>query len=276
MTSPTVAPVTRRKVDYSIGVLGKAMDLLDVLAAHEALSLTEVGRRAGVNKVTAFRILANFEQRGYVEREPATGYYRLGFGLMALGTRVAERLDLRTIARPVLRDLQQALGETVSLAVPGARGVVYVDTLQCAHGLRVAAAVGAQDDYHSTALGKAMAAFWPQALLEQRLGRRLEAKTTRTITRVPAFRRDLAATRQRGYAVDDGENEVGARGVGAPIFDHRGDVVAAVGVCGPDSRITVERASDFGDRVLAASRTISARLGYDPGGADPATPAGQA
>jgi IclR family transcriptional regulator, KDG regulon repressor len=181
---------------------------------------------------------------------------------MALGTRVAERLDLRTIARPVLRELQQALGETVSLAVPGVQGIVYIDVVQSAHGLRMAAAVGAQEDYHATAPGKAMAAFWPQTTLEQRLHRRLEARTAHTITRVLAFRRDLAVTRRRGYAVDDGESEVGARGVGAPIFDHRGDVVGAIGVSGPDSRITVEHTLTYGNRVLAASRTISARLGY--------------
>jgi IclR family acetate operon transcriptional repressor len=274
MVSPSVAPVARPKVDYSIGVLGKAMDLLDVLAAQEALSLTEVSRRAGVNKVTAFRILDNFEKRSYVERDPATGSYRLGLGLMTLGTRVAERLDLRTIARPVLRELQQALGETTILAVPGARGIVSVDSVQSAHGLRMAAAVGAQDDYHSTALGKAMVAFWPPALLDQYLRRRLEAKTPRTITRVAAFRRDLATTRRRGFAVDDGESEVGARGVGAAVFDHRGDVAGAIGVSGPDGRITVERALAFGDLVLTASRAISARLGHDPGAAGQATPAG--
>ena len=165
------APATvkgRRPADYTISVLGKALDLLDVLADARSVSLPEISQRAGINKVTAFRILANFEERGYVEREPGSGQYRLGLRLLELSTRLRERLDLRTVARPHLEALRAAVGETVNLAVPGDRGIVYVDILESAYGLRMAASVGEADEYHCTALGKAMLAFWPE---ERRAGR---------------------------------------------------------------------------------------------------------
>ncbi|HEX2034409.1 MAG TPA: IclR family transcriptional regulator [Chloroflexota bacterium] len=257
------------RVDYTIGVLGKAMDLLDVLAAHEVLSLTELSKRAGVHKVTAFRILTNFEERGYVEREPATGHYRLGFRLMELGMRVTERLDLRTVARPILTALRAEVGETVNLAVPGSNGIVYIDILQSTYELRMAARVGAQDDYHATALGKAMIAFWPASGVAQLLRRgRLRAKTARTITTAKALQRELELTRERGYSVDDEENEVGARCIGAPVFDQSGAVVAAISVAGPVSRLAAETLPALAERVLQAGRQISHRLGYRDSGSD--------
>ncbi|MGH2367442.1 MAG: IclR family transcriptional regulator [Chloroflexota bacterium] len=255
----------KRTTDYSIGVLGKAMDLLEALEAPDSLSLTDLSKRTGINKATAFRILANFEPRGYVDRDPTTGHYRLGLRLMGLGMRLAERVDLRSVTRPILEALQAEVGETVNLAVPGATGVVYIDIIQSAHGLRMAAVVGAQDDYHCTSLGKAIAAFWPAATRRELLRRAtLRKKTDRTIIEPQTLERELALTRERGYSLDEGENEVGARCVGAPIFDRRGTVVAAISVSGPDSRLTAEQIPALAARVLAASRQISQRLGYQP------------
>src|SRR5262245_27744505 len=119
-----------RMTNYTIGVLTKTLDLLDVLDAHRTLSLTELSGRAGVNKITAYRILANLEQRGYVERDAVTGEYRLGVRLMQLGAHMSEGLDLRRVARPILETLRVEFDETVNLAVPKDNGIVYIDILE--------------------------------------------------------------------------------------------------------------------------------------------------
>jgi IclR family transcriptional regulator, KDG regulon repressor len=253
----------KRGPDYTIAVLTKTLDLLDVLEAHRALSLTELSGQAGVNKITAFRILANLEQRGYVERDGATGQYRLGVRLMQLGSRMSEGLDLRRVARPILESLLVEFNETVNLAVPKGNGIVYIDILQSARGLRMSASVGAQDDLHTTSLGKAMLAFWPEPEVEAFLGRgRLRQKTANTIVGPAALKRELARTRERGYAVDDEENEVGARCVGAPVFDHRAAVVGAISISGPASRLTFDRVGVVAVSLVAASQDISVRMGY--------------
>ena len=255
----------RRPADYTISVLGKALDLLDVLADARSISLPEISQRAGINKVTAFRILANFEERGYVEREPGSGQYRLGLRLLELSTRLRERLDLRTVARPHLEALRAAVGETVNLAVPGGRGIVYIDILESAYGLRMAASVGEADDYHSTALGKAMLAFWPEERRTAVLGRRrLTRKTERTLTDRRALRRDLALCHAQGYAVDDEENEAGARCIGAPVLDDSGRVVGALSVSGPGSRVTPERVPAVAARVVQAADAVSRGMGAGP------------
>ena len=257
---PSQAPRAGR---YTIAVLTKALDLIDLLDAHESLTLTELSARSGINKVTALRILANLEGRGYVERDEATGRYRLGVRLLQLGMRKTEGLDLRTVARPILKRLHADTDETVNLAIPGPDGIFYIDILESPLGLRMAATIGARDDYHATALGKAILANLPPAAQEETLRRqRLPKKTPRTIVEPGALARELDLVRKRGYAVDDEENETGARCVAAPIFDHRGRVVAAISVSGPASRLTADREAELAARVKATSQQISALMGY--------------
>jgi len=256
------APASR----YAIGVLGKAFDLIDLLDVHETLTLTELSVRAGINKVTVLRIMANLEERRYVERD-ANGRYHLGVRLLQLGMRTFAGLDLRTVARPALKRLHAEVDETVNLGVPGSDGIIYIDILESAHGLRMAASVGKRDDYHSTAMGKAIMAQWPPALLETTLAARpLVAKTPSTVVDPGALRRMLARVRAEGFAIDDEENEASARCVGAPLFDHRGVCVGAISVSGPAARVTAARAASLAGRVVTAAREISSRLGHTPSG----------
>lgn len=250
---------------YSIAVLGKALDLLDALDGDEALTLTELSARAGIPKPTALRVLSNLEERGYVERD-AHGQYRLGMRLLQLGSRKSAGLDLRTIARPVMKELHAEFDETVNLAVPAEEGIIYIDILQSPRGLRMAATVGMRDHYHSSALGKAMMASWPEVKMKSFLGGALGRKTERTVATIDELLRELSEVRLKGYAIDDEENEVGARCIGAPIFDHRGSCVGAISVSGSASRLTDDRIEVLAERVRAAAAAISGTMGYRPAG----------
>ena len=273
MADVEITPGPKRAGRYPIAVLAKALDLLDLLDAHESLTLTELSAHAGINKATALRVLANLEDRRYVEREATTGRYRLGFRLLQLGVRKSEGLDLRTVARPILKRLQTEFDETVNLAVPAADGIVYIDILESAHGLRMAASIGRRDDYHSTALGKAIMAHWPEAVRDDFVRRRpLTQKTPHTIVGSSALTDELRRIREGGYAIDDEENELGARCVGAPVFDHWGGVAAAISVSGPGSRLTAERLAEMIASVTAASAQISAQLGFGGAAAGDARP----
>lgn len=271
--SPALGRAPVRGADrYPIAVLRRALDLLDALGETGSLSLTEASARTGVNKATAYRILTNLEARGYVTRDGATARYSLGLHLAHLGARMAQGLDLRRQARPLLEALQASSAETANLGVPGEDGIIYIDIVQSERGLRMAATVGARDDYHSTALGKAMLADLPPERVDRLLaGARLERKTANTITRADLLRAELRRIRERGYAIDDEENEVGARCVSAPIFGGDGGVIGAVSVSGPSSRLPVQRLPELADDVRAVSREISARMGHRrPDGAKPA------
>lgn len=259
--SVTVAGKTTTEGKYSIAVLGKALDLLDVLDGDDALTLTELSNRAGIPKPTALRILSNLEERRYVERD-VHGQYRLGMRLLQLGSRKSAGIDLRTVARPAMKALHAEFDETVNLAVPAEDGIIYIDILQSPRGLRMAATVGMRDHYHSSALGKAMMASWPEGRAKSFLGGALGRKTARTVATIDELMLELDRVRETGYAIDDEENEVGARCVGAPIFDHRGVCVGAISVSGSASRLTDDRIEVLADRVRAAAATISRTMGH--------------
>jgi IclR family acetate operon transcriptional repressor len=166
-----------------------------------------------------------------------------------------------------MEDLQTESAETVNLGVPAPDAVIYIDVVERPHGLRMSTEVGRREPYHATALGKAIAAHWPEfeTQLEALLAHGpLAKKTPRTIVDPLTLRRELEATRARGYAIDDEESESGVRCVGAPVFDHRGAVIAAISLAGPASRLPASRIAALGPKVVAAARRISAGMGFSP------------
>jgi len=123
-----------------------------------------------------------------------------------------------------------------------------------------------RDAFHSSALGKAILSRYPESMVESAVGSEpLPQKTGRTLQTLAALQAELPIVRERGYAVDDEENEPGARCLAAPVMDQHGACVGAISVSGPSTRITSERLPELAARVLAASGAISRRLGYSDG-----------
>jgi IclR family acetate operon transcriptional repressor len=250
--------------DYSIAVLDRALDVIEALAdATDSLPLgvTEIARRVGTTKSAAFRILSNLERRGYVSKDAVTARYALGTRLAYLGERSLGALDLRASARPALEALHRRFGETVNLAVWEDDEVVYVDMIESGHGLRMAARIGSRDYLHSTALGKAILAFLPDGERDRLLRGPLPARTARTMTDPDRLRIELGRVRERGVAEDRNENEVGARCLGAPIFDHRGLVIGAISVSAPESRLDDARAELVAAAVRFAAADVTRQIG---------------
>ncbi|HYI16835.1 MAG TPA: IclR family transcriptional regulator [Thermomicrobiales bacterium] len=248
--------------EYRIAVVDRTLDLLETLGSSSVpLGVSEMARGIGATKSAVFRLLVNLERRGYVVRDSNSGKYQLGGELIRLGQRALESSDLRSRARPVLEGLHLRFNETVNLAIFDHTHVSYVDMIESDHGLRMAARVGGIDAMHSTSLGKATLSFLPAAEQERILAGKLERRTERTITDPDELRTELSSIRHRGFAEDNGENEPGSRCFGAPIFDHRGRVFAAVSVSGPESRVDDERAQQMAAAVRDAAASITHRLG---------------
>lgn len=248
--------------EYRIAVVERTIDLLEVLSeAGTPLGVSELARSIGATKSAVFRLLVNLERRGYVVRDPISGKYQLGGSLVRLGQRALESSDIRSRARPVIEALHHRFNETVNLGVFADSLVTYVDMIESDQGLRMAARVGVTDQIHSTSLGKAILSFLPTLEQERILARPLLRRTELTITDPEALRTELLTIRRIGVAEDRGENEVGARCFGAPIFDHQGQVVAAVSVSSPQSRVDDDRSRQISEAVRDAAAVITERLG---------------
>jgi DNA-binding IclR family transcriptional regulator len=248
---------------YTINVLAKALDLLDVLSSSDALSLTELCERLEQPKSSVFRYLVTLEDRGYVRRLPNSDEYTLGLKLIELGRAVTTQFSVHEVAIPLMRNLLDTFRETVNLAIVEAGKVVYLEILEGTQSIRMAARPGQRDFAHSTAIGKAILSRFSDAEVEAVISRHgLPALTPATITNVERLRVELAQVREVGYAVDNVENESGVRCVGAPIFNHQGKVVAAISISGPADRIWGPKVEVIGKELVAATQSISEQLGY--------------
>ncbi|BCV22801.1 IclR family transcriptional regulator [Moorella sp. Hama-1] len=246
--------------------LEKGLKVLEALAtAGEGVGLSELSRRLGLNKSTVYRLLTTLKAYGYVEQEAATERYTLGLKVLDLSSSLLDRLDVRAVAHPYLKELAAASQEVAHMVIRDNGEAVYVDKVEGNRTIRMYSQIGRRVALHSTAVGKAMLAFLPPEEVAKIIaGKGLPRFTPRTITTMAALEAELARVRESGYAIDDSENEEGIRCVGVPIFDHRGRVVAALSISGPTLHVTPERVPELGRLVRQAGREISRHLGYKP------------
>ena len=220
-----------------VASVARALALLEQLRDSEhSLGVNELARRIGVNASTASRLLATLESAGMVQRDEAipTRPYRLGLALVTLADRVIWRLDLQSLARPILVELEEGTGETATLSLPGEREAITVDSVPSRSSVVSMARLGRPSISHATAVGKVMLAFGGGRLPRER---DLVALTDRTITDRAQLAAEVARVRERGYGTVFGEREVDVNAIAAPVFDRTGELAAILGLQAPASRL---------------------------------------
>lgn len=248
---------------YIIKPVFKALRVLQCLGdAGRELPLVEICRIVNLPKPTVYKYLQTLRAAGFVLYDAECECYWLGPNAWSLGRTVDPSLRVREVARLVMEQLRDRFEETINLGVLNGEEVVYLEMALSRQALRMQATIGAHDPAYSTSLGRAMIAHLPEARWKKHIPRQLRRRTARTITSHDALHAELVATRKRGYAIERGENEDGALCIGAPIFDQDGQVIAAVSVSAPASRISPSVESEVGVAVMHAAREISGRLGH--------------
>src|SRR4051794_37163813 len=244
--------------------LDRALTVLLEIAERGArgMTLSECAGVLGYSKATTHRILQTLTRREFLRVDEERGIFTLGVTNLRLGNEFLESIDLRREALPMLRTLAEATGETVHLGRLSGTDVVYIEKVESSHAVRMYSRVGDTMPAYSTGVGKAVLAFLHDAELERHLPARFEQRAANTITDPEALREELRRTRDRGYSIDDVENEDGIRCAGAPVFDHTGRVQAGISLAGPATRMTVERLHELGPQVRAQADIVSERLGF--------------
>jgi DNA-binding IclR family transcriptional regulator len=216
--------------------LSKALGLLEATAGHpEGRSLAELAAEVGVPKPTAHRILNSLTARGYLEK-PVAGIYRQSVNAKRLVSDAAARRLISAAARP-LRRLHTQTKETVNLGMLRHDRVLYLEVLECLLPLRWISN-RTSDPFHTTALGRSIAAFLPPQKLSRLLAKaRMERRTTATITDRGRLQVVLEEVARAGYAIEVDETDIGVTCLGRPVF--AGDVVAgAISISVPTVRAT--------------------------------------
>lgn len=282
MSNTPVAPAPHESARQAAArnpyVITSAYRTLQVLQAFaqppHRFGLAQLVERMGLEKNQLYRSLKTLEQAGFLATGD-DGRFAPTPLLQAIGTATAQggEPSLIDAAAPFLDALVEATEESVNLFARVGAHAVCVDRRDSPEMVRLASVLGISVPLHAGAVPKAMLAFLPAAERDAVLGRLADLPRYTDATELDgeSLRAELAATRARGWSVSDEDYDAAARGVGAPIFGARGDVVAGVSVGGPSFRVDDARLAAFGERIVGAAAEISRRLGY-AGAYPPAVP----
>jgi DNA-binding IclR family transcriptional regulator len=244
--------------------LRRALDLLSVLAVASERgtlpTLTELAAQSRVNRSTVSRLLQPLLDARLVDYDTDTGRYHLGPHTARLGQVYLDHLDMHDVAVPVLRRLVDECQETAHLGIRDRTDVVYVEKFESPLSVRTVSRIGTRQPLYCTAMGKILLASAGPETLDAVVEHGMPARTPHTLTSRTALAAELAAARIEGYAIDNQENECEIRCVAAPVFDHRGQVVAALSVSGPATRMPIQRLRDLSALVIGAATEVSRRL----------------
>ncbi len=246
----------------TVQVLDRALDLLDLLAAHSGLTLSEVAEKTGQSPSTVHRLLHSLGARGMVESDPATQAWTIGPATFRLGSAFMRRSGIVERARPILRGLMEHTGETANLGILNGDAVLFVSQVETQETIRAFFPPGTRSPLHCSGIGKALLAFGRAEILQDLIaGPGLTHFTDRTLTTPEALAEDLARIRARGFSFDDEERTRGMRCIAAPVFDLTGEAIAGLSVSGPTHRIGLEHVKTLGAVVAAAAAELSATMG---------------
>lgn len=249
------------------GTAAKVVRLLELLGASpEGIGVREVSRETGLDKSAVSRLLDGLSQLAVAKREPS-GRYRAGPRLFALGATIHARDTLWQAAEPVLRSLVARFNETCYLAVREGSDVVFREKVDCDRYLRYVVDAGERVPLHAGAGGRAVLAGIPPADVESLLAEMsLPRLTASTITDPAELRRQVSEDRRRGYSVSSGERVPEGSAVAAPFQLPDGSCGGAVVLTCPTIRFDIRRVPEIAGAVVAASRSLSSRIGYNPAG----------
>ena len=255
-----------RDVPTGAAALAKGLYLLEVIGEHATPPrFKDLQAATGLPKGTLARMLNTLVLFRLIRHEDSDNTYRLGHRLFELAHRVWESFDLRGAAAPVLDRLAEETRETAALCANDNDQVLYIDQRSRggAFGFRIE--IGRRAPLHCTAGGKTLLAFaapHDQRAILDRI--RLDRFTDKTMVDEDMLLADLALTCARGYATSRDEHVDGVSSVAAPVFDHTGKVVAAIGVFGPSARFSNDRLHITGRDLMAGARQISGNVGATP------------
>jgi IclR family acetate operon transcriptional repressor len=244
----------------------KSLKILMLYYPHnKELTTTEVSKRLNLHKATASRILLTLARHGFLQQDQQRKTFRLGPSILRLATSVKQSLksELVQIAKPHLDELRDLVNQTVGLEVISGDLTVLAYLVEGSRPVRITTSLGSTLPAYAAAGAKAIFAHSPSAHWQGIFERGVARLTEHTITDPQIFAKHLEMVRQRGFAVDEEEIDLGVTALAAPVFNHEALPVAAVVVIGPSDRVQADPASAVVSRLKEAAEKVSRDLHCD-------------
>lgn len=252
------------KQGVTIQSVERALKILEYLSGPVSeVGITDIASYMGLSKSTVYGLVNTLLLEGYLEQNPDNKRYRLGLKLFEMGCIVQERIDIREIARPYLKNLSEHFKMTVHMAVYKDQEVVYIDKMDAPDTRIVYSQVGKRAPMYCTGIGKAvLAELNPDDAAWILDGQELEALTPNTMTEKEKVLESLEEIRKKGYSTDNEEVELGLKCVAAAIHDYQGKPVAAISISSSAVKMTDEKLEEAALQVKKAAAEISGKMGY--------------
>ncbi|MDW7674637.1 MAG: IclR family transcriptional regulator [Bacillota bacterium] len=248
----------------TVQAVDRTLGILDTLGKEGVpMTLTALSAELKLNISTVHRLLSTLIVWGFVEQELDTGKYKLGIKAFEIGNAVFKNLDLCKVAKPILKDLVEKFSETVNLAVLDGREVVYIEQVESKNVIKMMAKPGTRGPAYCTGSGKTLLAKLTDREIDRMFGKYNFIKyTENTVDSVERLKEKLDEIRKKGYAIDQEEIEAGVRCAAVPVYNHEGNMVAALSITGPGNRLSYEYLKDeIVPELLSAAMQISRSLG---------------
>lgn len=241
----------------------KAFTLLELFSNSKSQwGVREMARHIGVHESTTYRLMSTLESLGILYKNPENDKYALGLKLHELGSRVKIYDSLVQLSRPDLIRVAHEIEETVHMGIWHRKGVLMIDKVESDKGLRLDSRIGQISPAHCTGLGKVLLSYNERSILDKRLEKQgLESYTPHTLTSKTELFKNLDLIKERGFAIDRQEFELGLICVAVPVFNNNGQIIAAISAAGPSDRFKESHLQSYLEILKKGSEAISNKIG---------------
>lgn len=260
------------KLPMTIGVfalsksLVKAINMLDCFTKKTEMTINELTEAANMPKTTVFRLASSLEEAGLLVKERKSSHevkYRLGLKLLTLGKHVSEQLKYNKVALPHMKKLNEEIDELVHITVLEGDKAVYAETIDSSKPVRLVVKVGKRAPLYAGSAPKLLLSSMKDEDLEAYLDEvELTKITENTLDSMEKLREEIQKIREKGYAVSHSEHFKDTVGFSYPIYNHEGEIVAALGVSIPVIDYSEERERLILGKLEGTVKTIWSELGY--------------
>ncbi|MBM7647351.1 DNA-binding IclR family transcriptional regulator [Bacillus ectoiniformans] len=244
----------------------KSMEIIKLFFQHEELTLQQIVKQTNLPKTSAHRMAESLEEMGFLQKTNEGGY-KLGLMFLQLGTLVADRLDIRQLAYPVMKQLKEETGEAANLVIRDGDEAVYIEKVDTSERVRVYTQIGRRAPLYGGACPRILLAFMPENERERFIDAAdIQAYASGTVTDKTRLREILQFSREHGYSISHSELEDYSSAIAAPIMNHKGEVIAGLSLVGPEIRFQDEQHLQvLIKKIKNAAKEISILSGWKEG-----------
>ncbi len=246
-----------------IQVAERLFDVIELLADNGPMGIMEISNALGLHKSTTHRLVASLQYMGYIRQDEDTLKYSLSFKFLDIGSKILDKTNMAAVIHPYIGRLSEITGEAVHLVLREDIDAVYIDKVESGvNQVRMVSRVGNRVPLYCTGVGKALLAEMDDSQIQDIWNRSdIKKLTPKTIVGFDAFMENIIEVRQKGYALDDEENEEGVRCIAVTIRDSSRIPVYAISISAPVSRMSDERIEELRIRLFALRDELARSMG---------------